>query len=150
MRDTRQTATTSTLERFVAMLAAVVCAIITVLLWWNVSAYQTMWPLPGVYFIEVVALSTIAAILFVRGDSGGSFITWGVAGVMSVFSILGAFSIGFFYLPVALIFAVISITWDVRNKQHLPAHLGIFFIAGLIQLILMFAAIRLLDPGNVI
>jgi hypothetical protein len=108
-----------------------------------------MWPLPGLYFIEIVALSSISAFVFVRGDPRDNFITWGAAGAISAFSILGALSVGLFYLPVALIFAIISVTSDVRNKQHITAHLGIFLIAGIAQFALMFAAIRVLDSNSI-
>ena len=149
MQVPRQTTIISLLERVLAILGAVACLIITILIWLSVSAHQTMWPLPGLYFIEMVALASISAFLFVRGDPRDKFIIWGVAGVIGAFSILGAFSVGFFYLPVALIFVVISVTSDVRNKYHLTAHLGIFVIAGIAQLALMFTAIRLLDPSAV-
>lgn len=102
-----------------------------------------MWPLPALYFIEIVTLSILSAFMFVRGDPRGPFLTWGAAGVIGVFSILAALSVGFFYFPVALIFAIISITSDVRNKKHIPAHLGTFFLAAIAQfaLILSLAAI---------
>jgi len=145
----RQTAIISPFERFLAILAAVVCLAIMIVFWLGLSAYQAMWPLPGLYFIEIVTLSLISAFMFVRGDPRGPSITWAAAGVIGVFSILGALSIGFFYLPIALIFAAISVTSDVRNKQHIPAHLGIFLIAGLAQLALMLAAIRLPDPSAI-
>jgi hypothetical protein len=144
MQVARQTVVISNLERVLAILAAVVCLSITLIFWFSLSAYQTMWPLPGLYFIEMVALSIISTFLFIRGDPHGSLITWGVAGVISAFSILGAFSIGFFYLPVALTFGVVSIIWDVRNQKNVPVHLSIFLIAGLVQVVLMLAAIVVL------
>ena len=148
MQVTKQTTITSPLERFMAILGAVVCLIVTILFWLGLSAYQSMWPLPALYFIEMVVLSIISAFIFVRGNPRDQFITWGTAGVISAFSILGALSVGFFYLPVALIFAVISVTSAVRNKQHITAHLGVFLIAGIAQVALMFAAIRL-DPSAI-
>ena len=150
MQVTRQTTTTHPLERFLAILGAVVCLIITILLWWSVSDYQNMWPLPGLYFMEMAALGIISAFTFVRGNPRDQIITWGSVGVISAFSILGALSVGFFYLPVALIFGVISVTSDVRNKQRILAHLGIFLIAGIAQVALMFLAIRLLYPSAVL
>jgi hypothetical protein len=144
-----QNVTISLLERILATLAAVVCLIITILFWFSISSYQNIWPLPSLYFVELVAISIISAFIFVRGDPRGSLITWSTAGVISAFSILGAFSIGFFYLPIALLFTVVSITWDVRNKQHITAHLGIFFVAGIVQSALMFMAVRLHDPSAV-
>ena len=141
MQGTRQTTTTSPLERFLAILALVACLTTTILVWWSVSANQTMWPLPGLYFIEMVALSIISAFIFVRGDLRDQFITWGTAGVISAFSILGALSVGFFYLPVGLLFAVISVRSAVRNRQRIAAYSGIFLLAGIAQSALMFAAI---------
>jgi len=142
MQVTRQITRTSPLERFLAILAAVVCLLITILFWLSVRVHQTMWPLPSLYFIEMVTLSLLSTFIFIRGDPRDQFIMWGAAGVISAFSILGALSVGFSYLPVALIFTVISIRSDVRNKQQIAAHLGIFLIAGIVQSAMMFAAIR--------
>ena len=133
----------SHLERILAILAAVICLTITLVFWFSISTYQGMWPLPGLYFLEMVSLSFISTFIFVRGDPRGSLITWVAAGVIIAFSILGAFSVGFFYLPVALMFGVISLIWDVRNKQNISAHLGICLIAGIVQSVLMLAAIWL-------
>ena len=143
MPVTKQTIITSPWERFLAILAAVLCLAITILVWWSVSSHQAMWPLPALYFLEILTLSILSALTFVRGDPWGPFLTWGAAGVIGVFSILAALSVGVFYLPIALIFAIISITSDMRNKKQIPAHLSTFFIAAIAQLalILMLAAI---------
>ena len=143
MPFTKKTITTSRWERVLAILAAVLCLIITILVWLSESSRQAMWPLPALYFLEVVSLSILSAFMFVRGDPWGPFLTWGAAGVIGVFSILAALSVGMFYFPLALIFAILSITSDKRNKKHIPAHLGTFFLAGIAQfaLILMLAAI---------
>jgi hypothetical protein len=131
----------SPLERFLAILGAVVCLIITLVFWFSISPYESMWPLPGFYFVEIVSLSFISTFIFVRGDPRGSLMTWVAAGVISAFSFLGAASVGFFYFPIALMFSVISLIWDVRNKQQRLTHLGIFLIAGIVQSALMLAAI---------
>jgi len=149
MQVARQSVTVSRLERILAILAAVVCLIITLVFWFRISPYQSMWPLPGLYFVEMVSFSFISTFIFVRGDPRGSLMTWVAAGVISAFSILGAASVGFFYLPVALMFSVISLTWDVRNKRNKPARLGIFLIAGLVQSVLMLAAIWLHTSSTV-
>ena len=148
MQVARQSVRVSRLEQILAILAAVVCLTITLVFWFTISPYQGMWPLPGLYFVEMVSLSFISTFIFVRGDPRGSLMTWVAAGVISAFSFLGALSVGFFYLPVALMFSVISITWDVRNKQNKPARLGIFLIAGIAQLTLMVAANWLHTSGT--
>ena len=149
MQVARQSVMVSRLERILAIMAAVVCLAITLVFWFSLSPYQSMWPLPGLYFVEMVSLSFISTFIFVRGDPRGSLMTWVAAGVISAFSILGAASVGFFYLPVALMFGVIALTWDVRNKQQLMAHLGIFLMAGIVQSVLMLAAIWLRNSGMV-
>lgn len=149
MQGARQSVMVSRLERILAIMAAVVCLIITLVFWFSISPYQSMWPLPGLYFVEMVSLSFISTLIFVRGDPRGSLMTWVAAGVISAFSFLGAASVGFFYLPVALIFSVISLIWDVRNKQQRLTHLGIFLIAGIAQSALMLAAIWLHTSGTV-
>lgn len=141
MSVTKESIVTSPLERFLAIFAAVVCLIITILFWLSISSYQAMWPLPGLYFLEIVTLSIVTAFMFARGDPRGQYLTWGTAGVIGAFSILAALSVGFFYLPIALIFAGIAVTSDVRNKKNIPAHLGIFLIAGIAQFALILAAI---------
>jgi hypothetical protein len=147
MLDPKPSASTHPLERVIAILAAVVCLVITIVIWWSLATYQAMFPLPALYFIEMVALSLLSAYTFFRADPRDRSLAWGAVGAIGAFSLMGAFSVGFFYLPVALLFAIISATSDVRNKQHLLAHLGICLLAGLIQAGLMFAVIRLLYRG---
>ena len=149
MQVARQSVMVSRLERILAILAAVVCLAITLVAWFSISPYEDMWPIPGLYFVEIVSLSFISTFIFVRGDPRGSLMTWVAAGVISAFSFLGAASVGCFYLPVALMFSVISLTWDVRNKQNRPARLGIFLIAGIVQSALMLAAVGLHTSGTV-
>ena len=148
MQAARQSVKVSRFERILAILAAVICLTITLVFWFSISPYQGMWPLPGLYFVEMVSLSFISTFIFVRGDPRGSLMTWVAAGVISAFSFLGALSVGFFYLPVALMFSVISLTSDVRNKQNRPARLGIFLMAGIAQLTLMLAVNWLHTSGT--
>jgi hypothetical protein len=149
MKNASQTTPTQLFERILAIIGVVICLIVTIIIWRSISAQQSMWPLPGLYFIEMVALSSMSAFLFIRGNARDKILIWGAVGAIIGFSILGALSVGFFYLPVALIFAFISITSDVRNKQHIAVHLGVCLIAAVVQAALMLAAIRLLYPSSV-
>jgi hypothetical protein len=143
MQDTKPIPTTRPFERFLAVLEAAICLIVTIFLWLSLSSTQAMWPLPGLYFIEMAALGLLSEITFLRGNPGSRFVPWAAIGAISAFSILGAWSVGLFYLPVALILVVISVTWDVRNKQHLLAHLGICLISGIVQAAVMLTVIRI-------
>ena len=137
--------TTRPFERILAIAGLIACLVVTAILWLGISAQQPMWPLPGLYFIEMAVLSMVCALLaFGNGNSRGQFILWGAVGIFIAFSILGAMSVGFFYLPVAIIFGAIAILSDIRNRHPVAMHLGVCLIAGIVQVILMLAAIRLL------
>jgi hypothetical protein len=132
-------------DRILASAGTVVCLAFTAFLWINIGAQQSLWPLPALYFIEMAALSMACALLvFFDGSPLGRFITWGAVGIFTAFSILGVLSVGFFYLPVAIIFAVIALRSDLRNKQHMAAHIGIGLLAGIVQAALMLVAIHFL------
>jgi hypothetical protein len=146
MQPTRSSKkTTHRLERTLSIVATVICLVVTAILWGSISAQQSMWPLPGLYFIEMAALSLVCALIaFLDYNLRSQFIIWGAVGILTGFSILGAWSVGFFYLPVAILFGVIAIRSDIRNKQHTALHIIVCLIAGLVQVVLMLAAIRLL------
>ena len=134
------------LERTLAIAGTVICLVLSAILWWSIGAQQSLWPLPGLYFIEMAVLSIVCGLLaFFDGNPRGQFITWGTVGIFTAFSILGAWSVGFFYLPVAIIFGVIAIRSDLRNEQPVAAHVAVCLFAGLVQVALMLAAIRLLS-----
>ncbi len=135
------------LERFLAILGAVACLVITIAIWVSVSVQQSMWPLPALYFIELPALGILSAFTLFRGGPSGRIITWAAAGIFLAFTILGAFSVGIFYLPIFLIFAVTAVSLTVRNKQPLAAGLGIFLIAAVAQAAVMLALIWLLNQS---
>ena len=135
------------LERFLAILGALACLGITIAIWRSVSANQGMWPLPGLYFIELPALGIFSTFAFIRGGPSGRIVTWAAVGIFAAFCILGAFSVGFAYLPIFLIFAIIAVSSSVRLRQPVATSLGVCLLAGLAQAALMLAAIRLLNPG---
>lgn len=141
---TGNTSAPQPLERFLAILGAVACLVITIVIWRSVSAHQGMWPLPGLYFIEIAGVSIASMLAFVRGDPSGRIIMWAAIGILGAFSIVGALSVGFFFLPIGMIFAIASLSYDVRRRQPLAAHLGVCLIAGMAQAALMFVVIGLL------
>jgi hypothetical protein len=145
MQDTNQKESIRPMESLLVLMASGYCLVITFMLWMSVSAYQPMWPLPAFYFVEMAALSILSAYTFTQRHQVGKIIVWVAAGITSVFSLAGAMTVGFFYLPIALIFAFVAITSDLRNKQPIATHLGICLMAGLGQVALMFAAIRFLN-----
>ena len=132
------------IERFAVVLAAVGSIAVTAVVWRSVSAYQAMWPLPGLYFIELPAATLAAAIGWSLDRSWARVLTWAVLGIVLGFSFLGAFSVGMFYLPVALLLAMAAISSDLREAQPLAGHIGLCLGAAVAQAALMLFAIRLL------
>ena len=122
MNISTPSATINPLERFLAILGAVVCLVITFIIWRSISVQQPMWPLPGFYFLEMTALSIVSAYIVVYGDPHKMIFVWGIVGILIAFSMVGAFSVGFFYLPVALIFGLTATLSDIRNKQPIFVH----------------------------
>jgi hypothetical protein len=137
------------LERFLAVIGVVVCLIVSVRVWQVVSAQQTMWPLPGSYVIEMIAVSCIGLLGIVRDDQFGAIMAWMSAGVTFAFVVLGAWSIGFLYLPAALLLVAAAVTADRRHRYRLSPHLVLIVIAAVAQVAVMLIAIRLLYPSAV-
>jgi hypothetical protein len=135
---------TRSLERFLAIVGVAVCAIISALIWQSVSAYQPMWPLPALYLLEMVALSFAAALGNARDSAAGGMVAWGTIGAVLAFVVMGAWSVGFLFIPVAVLLAIAGILRDRRQRLNMAIHLGICAAAAIAQAALMLAAIRVL------
>jgi hypothetical protein len=136
------------LERFLAILGALACIALTVVIWRNVSAYQGMWPLPALYFLEIPALTVMSAVALVRRSTSAGILVWVAAGALGAFCLLGLFSVGLIYMPIFLVVAGAAIASELHNSGHFPMHLAIFLLSGLAQAALMLAAIRWLYPAS--
>jgi hypothetical protein len=141
--------TSHPLERFLAIVGAVVCLIITLRIWQVFSGQQPMWPLPGLYLVEMAGLSAIGMLCIIRDDPRGGSVAWIIVGVLLAFAVIGAWSIGPLFLPVALIFVLTAILSDRRRNRRIVFHLGLCVVAAIAQAALMLAAIRLLYPDAV-
>ena len=135
------------LERVLAAAAAAICLILTAVIWVLVSRQQEMWPMPALYFLEVVAASLVGLWGIFRADVPGSFLAWAVAGALVGFAIMGGFSVGFFYLPVAGLLGLAALWQDRQAWRRLPLHLGIALLAAVAQAALMLALVRVLYPN---
>jgi hypothetical protein len=144
------TSSTLSLERFLAVLGTVICLVLSVLVWLVFSAQQSMWPLPDLYLLEMLAGSILATWSLWSNESGLSplrgILTWVVVGVLFAFVIIGSFSIGFWFIPVAGLFAIAAILSDRRQGRNLVINLGIGLVAAIVQAALMLVAIRFLYP----
>jgi len=136
-------------ERVLACVGLAACVVITFAVGSSVSAQQPTWPLPGLYFIELVLLSGLSAGLFLRGDRRRSVVAWAVAGAFSGFVVIGAWSIGLFYLPVTVLFGLTARVSDRRAGQNIARHLALYVLVGIAQAVLMLVAVRVLYPDAI-
>ena len=130
-------------EKLMALLSAGVCLVVTVYIWQMVASWQPMWPLPGLYLIEMLALSTLAAAVTVYEASFNGIILWIAAGAFLAFAVLAMFSIGLFYLPIAGLFAVTAIVSTLRSRRSALISLVWAIGAASIQVAVIFAVISM-------
>ncbi len=133
------------LERILAVLAAAACLFLSIGLWRTISANQAMWPLPGLYFVELPALGILSALLFLRDYRFSATVGWIVSGIYVAFVLLGAFSIGLFYLPIAIMFMMVAVLATVRLEHSILRGLGALLLGALAQAILIGIGLRLLQ-----
>jgi hypothetical protein len=125
-----------------------ICLIVSALVWQVFSAQQPMWPLPDLYLLEMLAASVVGTWGIWSNESRQSLlrgiVIWIVIGVLLGFVIMGAWSVGFLFAPVALLFVIAATLSERRQGHSLLIHLGVGLAAALAQTILMLAIIRLL------
>ncbi len=144
---------TRALERFLAVVAVAVCAIVSVRIYQVVSVSQAMWPLPGLYLLEMLGITAVGALGIWRGEAARSWLSkalaWIAVGALLGFAVLGAWSIGFLYLPMVVLLLIAAILADRRQRQAIGVHVGIGVIAAVVQILLMLAVIRLMYPDAI-
>jgi hypothetical protein len=134
------------IERFLAVTCVVVCLGTTAQVWLVFGSQQPMWPLPGLYLVEVLLLTVAVVVVVVRDASLGGSVIWGAAGAITAFAILGAWSVGLVYLPVIVLLITIGTLYLRRRKERFPIHLALGAAAALAQGAVMLAVIRTLYP----
>jgi asparagine N-glycosylation enzyme membrane subunit Stt3 len=142
------TPSTRDLERILAVIGTAICLIVCILIWRVFSAQQPMWPLPDLYLAEMLAACLLGIWCIWNSGTGRSllrgYLVWLVVGVLFAFVIMGAWSVGFLFLPVAGLFAVTAVLSDRRQHEKLVFHLGAGLAAAVAQASLMLFVIRLL------
>ncbi len=129
----------------------VVCLITCLVIFQSLLSdpHQEIFPLPALYLLEMIVASLVAAIgTFKDGERWGRVI-WAAGGIIAAFVLMGAWSIGFLFIPTA-IFVLITALLS-RQRRHTQFLIGAIIYAGafVTQIILMFAAIRILYPNTI-
>ncbi len=110
-----------------------------------------LWPLPGLYFLEIILFAAAALasrvldIGAVHSDYGLN--TWLAGGILVAFVILGGFSIGPYLFPAMLAFWLGGAIGDIRQRRRILKHLSLALLAGILQAGLMLILIRVPAPG---
>jgi hypothetical protein len=137
-----QSSSTRKLERSLAVIGTALCLIVSAGVWYAISAQQAMWPLPALYLLEMPLASVLG--LWSIWSSIRGILIWVVVGILFAFVVLGALSVGFLFLPVAILFAVAAVLFDRRLHSNLVVHLCVAVGAALLQAALMLTLIRYL------
>jgi hypothetical protein len=109
------------------------------------SQSDHLWPIPGLYLIEVAALGVVGFVsLTVRAQAGSGWriVPWIVTGVLLAFVILGAWTIGQPLFPALLAFLIAAILASLQSKR-LIRYLGALLMAGTVQAGVMLAVVAL-------
>jgi len=136
-------------ERILSSLGAITCMVICIRLWSVLSRTQPLWPIPALYFLEMIAVSLAGYWGILRSEQRpGSMITWAAAGVLLAFSGMAGFSVGLYFVPIPLLLILAALVSDLRRKQRIGLHLGAFALAAVVQASLMFGVIGLFSLGG--
>jgi len=136
-------------EGIAAVVGLAACLLLTAYIAVTVGQQQPIWPLPGVYFVEVVLLAAAAAWGIWVATPGGSAQAWAAVGAMLGFAVIGGFSVGLYYLPIVALLGLAAL-WRDRSWgwRRLPLHVIVTLVAAWAQATLMLALIRLLAPNT--
>jgi hypothetical protein len=135
--------TSHRIEPTLSILGTLVTLVITVVIWKELASTQGIWPLPALYFVEMISGAGLCSLTFLMGSYHATRIAWIYTGIVTGFMLLGAFSIGFFYFPVFLLYGGLAIYSGLKHKKNIFLHLGLWLGTGILQAGLMLAAIRI-------
>jgi hypothetical protein len=123
------------LEWIAAAIGAITCAVVPFLF---VTNQQPLFPLPGLYFIEIMLLGLLVLVATAaRPTRWGNLMPWVAAGVLLAFVILGGFSIGPPLIPALVTFVIVGVLADWQTGGNMALHLALFLSVAVIQAMLM-------------
>ncbi len=126
-------ALSQSMEKALLAIAFLYSIIVTVYLWGIIAMHQPVWPLPALYFLELVLLPGIALLSAMHAWPRRMHLTAMAAGVTTSFAALSLFSIGLYYAPLALLLLIGAALSRHAAHQSLPALFGIFVLGAAAQ-----------------
>jgi hypothetical protein len=130
------------LVRGLAMAAAINCVVVPMFF----AQQRPLFPLPGLYLIEIAVLGILGLTGLLLVEARSPFwrgAPWVVAGALLAFVILGGFSIGFFLIPATAAFLLAGFLMNWIESDPVVKYIGLFLIAAVLQVALMLIAIEL-------
>jgi hypothetical protein len=134
------------LERFLAVTGLVVCLAVTIAVFLVFGRMQPMWPLPGLYLLEMLLLSAAVTfgVFFLPRPAGA--LIGAALGAMGAFALLAAWTVGGLYLPVLLLLGAGGIVSLRRGRGRTWPVLAAAVGAALAQTALILGVVRLFYP----
>jgi hypothetical protein len=132
-------------SRLLAILATLLSVYILIRLWPQIAPYQDMWPLPGLYLLEMVWLPLIGVALTFLDYRWAVLGMWAKPGAVLGFAILGALTVGPAYLPVFLLLAVSTFLRPAQDLRQYLGGLAVGICGGAVQIGYMLAVLKVLQ-----
>lgn len=132
-----------TLEKVLLAIALVYGLVVTGWIWGLVALQQPVWPFPALYFLEIMLLSWLAMISVFRSWPFRMLIIAGPAGAVTSFSVMGAWSVGLFYIPLALLLVLGALSSWQANRQPITMFLGAYILFVAVQTFTMLILVSL-------
>ncbi len=126
-------ALSQSMEKVLLAIAFLYSVIVTVYSWGIIAMHQPVWPLPALYFLELVLLPGIALLSAIHAWPRRMHITAVAAGATTSFAALSLFSVGLYYAPLALLLLIGATLSRHAARQSLPALFGIFVLGATAQ-----------------
>lgn len=123
-------------EMFLGAVAAAICLATAVAF----SGQANLFPLPGLYLIEISLAGVMSLLAIARADGPKTLwgaVPWLAAGVLAAFVVLGMFSVGPFLVPATLALVLAGVASDRRRGAAGVGHGIAFLIAAGTQATIM-------------
>jgi hypothetical protein len=107
---------------------------------------RPLFPLPGLYLIEIAVLGISGLTGSFLGETFSPFwraVPWIAAGALLAFVLLGGFSIGFYLIPATVAFLLAGFLLNRIEKGPVSKYIGLFLITAILQATLMMILVQI-------
>ncbi len=109
-----------------------------------VASQQPIWPFPGLYFVELIVLPALAAFSAIQEWHRRTCIAAASGGALLSFALLGAWSVGLAYLPLALLLLAAAFVSRLATRETPLTVIAVTLLTGAVQAIAMLGLASLL------